>query len=150
MGVSSIGLNEKQYSSLTSDIIKAFADILFKLNRNMVFNYVSGKGSDSTEKGSIMWARVKGKAENIILNKGFKDGYVFRAGIILPENGIKSKTYLYNLFYIISKPFFPLMKKSKNISTTSNLGKAMINTLFTSFQNKKLENEDINRLAINI
>ena len=147
MGVTSVGLNEKQYMTFTFDIVKNFVDILFTLNPNLVFNYVSGKGTDSTEKGNTMWARVKGKTENIILHKGFKDAYFFRAGIIIPENGIKSKTRLYNFFYILAKPFYPLLKKFKSITTTSTLGKAMINTLVYGYSKKYLENEDINKLA---
>lgn len=147
MGVSSVGLNEKQFMAFTFDMVKVFVDILFTLNPSMVFNYVSGKGTDSTERGNTMWARVKGKTENIILQKGFKDAYLFRAGIIIPENGIKSKTRLYNFFYIIAKPFYPLLKKIKSITTTSKLGKAMINTLIFTFPKKHIENEDINKLA---
>lgn len=147
MGISSIGLNESTYTGVTYGITKAFADTLFKLNKKMVFNYVSGTNTDSSEKGNSMWARVKGKTENYILNKGFKDAYMFRPGAIVPEKGIKSNTVWYNVLYVLARPFFPLMKKSKNITTTSKLGVAMINTVLKPTDLKHLENVDINRYA---
>ena len=89
MGVSSIGMNEALFNNLTFDITKSLADVCFTANSSMVMNYVSGTGTDSTEEGKTMWARVKGKTENYILNKGFKDAYMFRLGVLLPEDGIK-------------------------------------------------------------
>ncbi len=148
MGISSIGLNESTYTGVTYGITKAFADTLFKLNKKMVFNYVSGTNTDSSEKGNSMWARVKGKTENYILNKGFKDAYMFRPGAIVPEKGIKSNTVWYNVLYVLARPFFPLMKKSKNITTTTKLGVAMINTVLKPTDLKHLENVDINRYAV--
>ncbi len=147
MGVSVVGLNEEQYSKITFDITRHFADVLHELNPDMVFNYVSGTGTDSTEKGRSMWARVKGKTENYILNKGFKDAYMFRPGAIIPEKGIKSKTGWYNFFYIISTPIFPMLKKLKSITTTTKLGQAMINSVLYNYPEKHLENKDINALA---
>lgn len=129
MGVSSVGMNEEKYSQITFNITAHFADVLYDLNPDMVFNYVSGAGTDSSEKGNTMWARVKGKTENYILNKGFKGAYMFRPGAIIPEKGIKSSTPLYNFFYILFRPFFPLMRKMKSITTTTKLGKAMIHTV---------------------
>jgi NAD dependent epimerase/dehydratase family len=147
MGVSSIGMNEETFLQLTFHITKAFVDVLYELNPNMVFNYVSGTGTDSTEKGKIMWARVKGKTENLILNKGFKDAYAFRPGLIIPEKGIQSRTGWYNAIYVVMRPFFSLLKKSKNITTTTKLGMAMINSLKFPQAKKFLENKDINEIA---
>lgn len=147
MGVSSIGLDEKKFHKLTFDISKEFADTLYKLNPDMIFNYVSGTNTDSTEKGPTMWARIKGKTENYILNKGFKDAYMFRAGAIIPEKGIKSSTRWYNILYVLAKPFFGLMRKSNNITTTTKLGQAMINSISKPQSLKHLENKDINDLA---
>ena len=147
MGVSSAGMSEEQYTELTYRISKSLASTLYSLNPNMVFNYVSGTGTDSTEKGSIMWARVKGKTENMILQMGFKDAYMFRPGVIIPERRIKSKTALYNIFYIIAKPIFPILKKVKSITTTTKIGKAMINTYFFPQSLKYLEGKDINKRA---
>ena len=148
MGISSIGLNEEEFSKVTFEYTKKLTDVLYQANPNMVVNYVSGKGTDSTEKGNVMWARVKGKTENYILNKGFKDAYMIRLGAILPEKGISSKTFWYNIIYVLLRPFFPIMKKSKNILTTTSFGKAMINTLFFPQENKHLENKDMNSLAL--
>lgn len=147
MGVSVLGLSEKEYTSITYHITKAFADTLYDLNKEMVFNYVSGAGTDSSEKGRSMWVRVKGKTENYVLNKGFKDAYMFRPGAIIPEKGIKSRTGWYNAAYVLMRPFFSLLKKSKNITTTSKIGHAMINTVTASTQLKHLENIDINKRA---
>ncbi|MEZ4895033.1 MAG: NAD-dependent epimerase/dehydratase family protein [Saprospiraceae bacterium] len=149
MGVSSVGMSEADYSHLTFDVTKALADVLYDHNPNAVFIYVSGTGTDGSEKGRVMWARVKGKTENYILNKGFKDAYAFRPGVILPEKGIKSRTGWYNAMYVIARPFFPLMRRSKNVTTTTRLGQAMINALSFPVESKLLENKEINELAGN-
>ena len=100
MGVSSAGKSEEEYHKLTFDITKSIVDACYAANVNMVLTYVSGAGTDSTEKVNTMWARVKGKTENYILNKGFKDAYMFRAGAIIPERGIKlSLKPLYTMPY---------------------------------------------------
>lgn len=96
MGVSSAGMSEEKFTEITYTMSKALASTLHDLNPNMVFNYVSGAGTDSEEKSNTMWARVKGKTENMILNMGFKDAYMFRPGAILPERGTKSNTKLYH------------------------------------------------------
>ncbi len=148
MGVSVVGLNEEQYTKITFNVTKQFSDILFDLNPNMTFNYVSGTGTDSSEKGRSMWARVKGKTENYILNKGFKHAYMFRPGAIIPEKGIKSRTNWYKFMYIIFTPFFPSLKKSKNITTTTKIGFAMINSVLYGSPKLHPENRDINQLAL--
>ena len=147
MGVSVLGLSEEQYTHITYDIPKAFVDTLYELNPEMVFNYVSGTGTDGTEQGKTMWARVKGQTENYVLSKGFKDAYAIRLGTIIPEKGIKSKTGWYNAIYTIARPFFPLLKKSKHITTTSKFGLAMINTVLHPQELKHLENVHLNQLA---
>ncbi len=147
MGVSSAGMSEDKYTTLTYGITKALATTLFTLNPNLVFIYVSGAGTDSSEKGKVMWARVKGKTENMILNMGFKDAYAFRPGVILPERGIKSRTAWYNVFYLLSKPFFPLMKRSKSVTTTSKIGKAMLRVFSYPQPLKHPGGADINELG---
>ena len=147
MGVSSVGLNEDEFSKLTFDISKSLADVMFDLNPEMVICYVSGTGTDSSEKGNTMWARVKGRTENYLLKKGFSKAIMFRPGAIIPEKGIKSRTGWYNALYVVLKPFFPLMKMSKKITTSTLLGKAMINTLFNNDIKVHLENKDINELG---
>lgn len=147
MGVSVLGLNEEKYTQITLGIIKVFANLLYQINPRMVFNYVSGTGTDSSEKRRSMWARVKGRTENYILQKGFKDAYMFRPGAIIPERGIKSRTNWYQVFYVVMRPFFGLLKKSKNVTTTSKIGWAMINSVENPQTLKHLENKDINALA---
>ena len=147
MGVSALGMSEAKYEHITYTLTKKLVDLMFENNPDMVFNYVSGIGTDSTEKGSSKWARVKGKTENYILHKGFKDAYMIRLGAILPEKGIKSKTSWYNALYVILRPFFPFMKKSNSFITTTAFGQAMINTLFFPQEKKYLENKDLNLLA---
>lgn len=147
MGVSSVGMKEAPYDQITYAMTKAFVDTLYPLNPGMVFNYVSGTGTDATEKGNSMWARIKGKTENMVLTKGFRDAYAFRPGMIIPENGITSKTGWYNMIYIVMRPLFPILKRYTNSTTTTNMGKAMINTIFYSQKRKHLENRDINLLS---
>lgn len=147
MGVSVLGLNEEKYTQITLGIIKVFANLLYQINPRMVFNYVSGTGTDSSEKRRSMWARVKGRTENYILQKEFKDAYMFRPGAIIPERGIKSRTNWYQVFYVVMRPFFGLLKKSKNVTTTSKIGWAMINSVENPQTLKHLENKDINALA---
>tara|TARA_Y100000385_G_C12935989_1_gene568877 strand:+ start:186 stop:866 length:681 start_codon:yes stop_codon:yes gene_type:complete len=147
MGISSIGKSEEEFTKITFDLTKILADTLYQLNNDMVFNYVSGTLTDSSEKGKTMWARVKGKTENYILNKGFKDAYMFRPGGIVPEKGIRSSTGWYTIIYVLLRPFFPWMKKNKNMTTTTRFGQAMINSMKFPSELKHLENEDINLLA---
>ncbi|MBN3520216.1 NAD-dependent epimerase/dehydratase family protein [Algoriphagus lutimaris] len=147
MGVSAVGMSEDKYHQLTFGVSKFLADTLYELNPDLVFCYVSGKGTDSTEEGRSMWARVKGKTENYILSLGFKKAFMFRPGFVLPEDGIKSKTKLYNTIYVLLTPFYSWIKNSKNVTTTRKIGKAMINTLTKQFSKSLLENKDINKLA---
>lgn len=147
MGVSAVGMKEEDYYKITYTTTEAFVAVLHELNPEMTFIYVSGMGTDSSEEGRLMWARVKGKTENMVFAKGFKDAYAFRPGGILPEKGIKSKTGWYNTIYAVTRPLFPLFKKSNNITTTTKLGQAMVNTLRFPQDKKILENADINELA---
>ncbi len=99
LGISAAGLNEEQYKKITYDFTLALASPLLELNSEMTFIYVSGQGTDSSEKGRMMWARVKGKTENEILNLGFKQAFAFRPGAIIPLRGIKSRTKSYQFMY---------------------------------------------------
>ncbi len=147
MGISSLGKSEEIYSAITYDIIKQFADTLFDINQKLVFNYVSGSGTDSSESGKVMWSRVKGKTENYILNKGFADAYMFRPGAIIPEKGIKSSTTWVNFILILFSPFYFLMRKSQHVTTTTKIGQAMIQSVRAPMELKHLENKIINQLA---
>ena len=148
LGVSAMGLNEAQYHKLTYDLTVHFAETVAKENVEMTFNYVSGAGTDSSEKGKTMWARVKGKTENKVASL-FNEAYLFRPGAILPEKGVKSNVGWYNAVYVVLRPFFPLLKKMDSITTSSRLGEAMINSVLHGYAKKHLENTDINILAKN-
>jgi uncharacterized protein YbjT (DUF2867 family) len=147
MGVTSLGKSEAEFSKFTYTITKSLADACFTANPAMVMNYVSGQGTDSTEKGSIMWARVKGKTENYVLNRGFRDAYMFRLGALIPEGEVSSGTGWYKYIYVLLTPLFPLLRKLSSFTTSSQFGKAMINSVNAMQDVKQLENRDINVLA---
>ena len=145
LGVSVVGMNEEKYTNLTYNLTTHFAETV--INPNMTFIYVSGTGTDSTEQGRTMWARVKGRTENALLAMPFKKSYMFRPGMIIPLKGIKSGTGWYNAIYTILRPFFPLFLRSSNITDTTRIGIAMINVLLNGSDKTHLENKDINALA---
>lgn len=146
LGVSSVGMSEESYRTITYDFTLSVAQTLAKLNPHMTFVYVTGTGTDSSEKGRIMWARVKGKTENDLLNLPFKAAYMFRPGVILPLYGVKSKTKLYQFFYNLMGPIYPVLKKLKSITTTEQVGRAMINVAKSGYPKPFLENSDINSI----
>src|SRR4051794_15855335 len=94
-GISSVGMNEDKYTRITYDTTLAFAKVLLAYNSNMVFTYVSGAATDSSERGRSMWARVKGKTENDLAKLGFKAEYNFRPGIMLPFDDQKNWKSIY-------------------------------------------------------
>lgn len=149
LGISAAGLNEAQYRKITYDFTMALAKILWDNNPNMTFNYVSGEGTDSSEKGRMMWARVKGKVENDLLNLGFKQAFMFRPGVIIPLRGIKSKTKSYQFVYDY---FMWLLKMIKVISpnsivNTTQIGLAMINSFLFGYEKNIVRPKDIIKLA---
>jgi len=147
MGITSFGQNSNYYYKVTYEMTKSLADLVYDINPNSIMTYVSGEGTSTKENSIIDWANVKGKTENYILNRGFKDAYMFRLGLLIPENGIKAKTKLYNLFYTIMMPFYPLMKLIPSITTSSKLGLAMINCVYFPENDKYLDNRKINNLS---
>ena len=149
LGISSAGVSSEQYKKITYDLTLHMAETLFRLNPGMVFNYVSGTGTSSSENSRMKWANVKGKTENDILKLGFRKALMFRPGFIQPQRGIKSRTKLYRLLYIISTPLFPLLKLlfPNQVTTTTLVGKAMINSVLKETNLIYLENRDINELG---
>ena len=141
LGVTSIGKKEEEYTHLTYDLTMAAAKSLSKLNNNMTFCYVSGSGTDSTEKGSRMWARVKGQTENDLMKLPFKKVYAFRPGYIRPIKGLKNTLW----FSKVISPFYPLLKLffSKYVCTLEELGISMINISLSGYGNNMLECSDI-------
>src|SRR4030088_1836557 len=126
LGVSSVGMSEERYRHLTYDITLAAAKTLAKLNPQMVFVYVTGRGTDSTEQGRLMWARVKGKTENDLLKLPFKAAYMFRPAGIQPLHGIKSKTAWYQAAYVVAAPVLSLLNRiaPNYVTTTEQVGRA--------------------------
>lgn len=148
MGVSSLGLSKEDYYSKTFIYTKSLADLCFQVNPKMTFCYVSGTGTSTTETSRQAWANVKGKAENYLIQKGFQRVFLFRPGLILPEDGIQSATGWYNTIYKIMRPFFGLMKRSKHVTSTRKIGAAMISAaLYKKPIVVHLENPQINAWA---
>jgi uncharacterized protein YbjT (DUF2867 family) len=148
LGVSSAGMQETDYRRVTFDITMAAAQTLARLNSNMTFIFISGMGTDSTERGRTMWARVKGQTENTLLRLPFKAAYMFRPGVIVPMHGIKSRTALYRVPYALLGPALPLLKAAfpKYVTTTEALGRAMIAVAKRGAPKKVLESSDINEV----
>lgn len=148
LGITSIGQTEATYSRITHDLTLKFAQSFIKCNEDSIFCYVSGTGTDTSEKGKIMWARIKGKTENALLKMPFKKAYMFRPGYIQPLKGIKSKTKWVQAIYTIFWPVYAILKHFPQTATnTSNMGLAMIKTLDGKYAKSILENKEINELA---
>lgn len=148
LGVSSVGLSEADYHAITYDLTIKIAEALLQTGQDFIFCYISGAGTDSTEKGRSMWARVKGKLENKLLSMPFKKAYMFRPGYIQPLKGIKSRTKWYNVMYAVFKPLYFLLKHFKGfVTNTTALGKAMINVAANGYEKNILESPDINKAA---
>jgi hypothetical protein len=118
-------------------------------NPTMTFCYVSGAGTDSTERGRVMWARVKGQTENAIRRLPFKAAYMFRPGLIIPLKGVRSKTRVYQAFYVVLRPIFPILRRlaPRYVTTTVNIGRAMIQVAINGYGKTILESDDIDRLG---
>jgi hypothetical protein len=138
-------MSEDHYRHLTYDITLAAARTLSKLNPGMVFVYVTGRGTDSTERGARMWARIKGKTENDLLKLSFKAAYMFRPMGIQPLHGIKSKTAWYQAAYVVAAPILTLLHRvaPNYVTTTEQVGRAMIKVARDGYPKPVLEGEDI-------
>lgn len=149
LGVSSVGMAEEDYARVTYDMTMAAAVVLAKQNPDMTFIYVSGAGTDSSEHGRTMWARVKGKTENALLRLPFKAAYMFRPGFIQPRHGVTSRTKLYRALYAVVGPLYPVWKTlfPKYVTTTEHLGRAMIHVARHGAAKRVLENADIDSLG---
>jgi len=141
-GVSSVGMKEDKYRHITYDTTLAFAKTLLTYNPDMVFTYVSGSHTDSSEKGRLMWARVKGKTENDLNKLPFKAEYNFRPGVILPFEGQKNWKSFYKFIGKAIKVFVP-----KKVLTIKEVGRAMINAALIGYPTSVLEIDDIRKLA---
>jgi uncharacterized protein YbjT (DUF2867 family) len=148
LGVSSVGMSEERYRHMTYDLTMAAATALAKLNPGMVFVYVTGRGTDSSEHGRLMWARIKGKTENDLLKLPFKAAYMFRPAGIQPLHGIRSKTAWYQAVYVAAAPLLTLLHRvaPTYVTTTEQVGRAMIKVARDGYPKRVLESEDINRV----
>jgi uncharacterized protein YbjT (DUF2867 family) len=149
LGVSSAGMSEADYTRTTYDLTLAAAEAVLKANPGCSFAYVTGAGTDSSEKGRSMWARVKGRTENKLLGMGFQPATMFRPAGIQAMKGVRSKTFWYRAFYVLMGPLFPpLVKFAPSIATTSErIGRAMLKAARGGVGKPVLESIDINRLG---
>jgi uncharacterized protein YbjT (DUF2867 family) len=149
LGVSAAGMSEEEYRRVTYDLTLRVAQTLERLNPKMTFVYVSGGGTDSTEKGFTMWARVKGATENALLAMPFARAYMLRPGFIQPQHGAASKTRSSRAMYAVLGPAYPALKRlfPSYVTTTEELGVAMLHLLKRGFEQRVLENRDIVDLA---
>ena len=145
MGVSSVGMKEEKYHKLTYGITMALANVLAGVNPGLTFCYISGSGTDSTEKGKMMWARVKGKTENHLLKLFGSKGFMFRPAYIQPTKGLKNA---YKIAKVLA-PLYPFWKfiLPKYVCRLSEIGKAMINTVSKGYDKQVLEVRDIIALS---
>lgn len=145
LGASSAGMTEEAYLRITYDLTIAVAQTLVRLTPHMTFVYVSGAGTDSTERGRLMWARVKGRTENELLRLPFHAAYMFRPGFIQPVHGAVSKTRGYRIFYGLLKPVMPLLRWTlpSQILTTEEIGRAMLRVVRIGARKRVLESRDI-------
>jgi uncharacterized protein YbjT (DUF2867 family) len=149
LGVSSAGLSEADYAKITYDTALAAAELLARLSPSSVFTYVSGAGTDSSERGGVMWARIKGKTENALLRLPFRAAYMFRPGLIQPLHGIRSKTPLYQRVISLFGWLFPILRAAlpNHVTTTEVIGRAMLAVVRRPPEKRVLEVRDINALG---
>jgi uncharacterized protein YbjT (DUF2867 family) len=148
LGVSAAGKSEAEYRRLTFELTISAARALATARPNATFCYVSGEGTDSSERGRAMWARVKGATENALLQLPL-NVYLFRPGFIRARPGVKSNTRLYRILYPIIRPLYPLLKRvaPTHVTTVENIGRAMIAVSIGRYPKRVLENPDINAAA---
>ena len=148
LGVSSIGISKGDYEKITYELTIHFAKTFLDKNKDSIFTYVTGAGTDSTEKGKVHWARVKGKTENRILDMPFRAAYMFRPGYIHPYRGVGSKIIWVSLLYGIFGILYQILKFFPRTATNSiNMGRAMIYCLNGDYKEKILNNKEINEVA---
>jgi uncharacterized protein YbjT (DUF2867 family) len=149
LGVTSAGMSEAAYRRITYDFTLAAARALVRASPTMTFIYVSGTGTDSTERGRVMWARVKGATENALQTLGFRAVYSFRPGYIQPMHGITSKTGWYRAMYAVGAPLYPLLNAlaPRYVTTTEAMGRAMLHVARQGWPKPVLESPDINAAA---
>jgi uncharacterized protein YbjT (DUF2867 family) len=149
LGVSSARMKEADYRRVTYDLTVAVATAMAAANPGSTFVYVSGEGADSTERGRVMWARVRGATENALLALPGLTAYILRPAFIQPRNGATSRVTLYRWMYRVAAPLFPVVRAvlPNYATTTEHLGRAMIALARTGGPNRILRSRDLNALA---
>jgi uncharacterized protein YbjT (DUF2867 family) len=148
LGVASTGMKEAEYERVTYGFTLAAAEALSRVNPGMTFTYISGSGTDSTERGRVMWARVKGRTENALLRLPL-NAYAFRPGFIEPMDGIQSKTPMYRMFYNVLGPVLPVLHRMfpNQILSTREIGQAMLAVARHGYDKRILETKDMRRVV---
>ncbi len=150
LGMTSVGVAEADYRRITVDVPVAAARALVTRNPSMVFVHVSGSGADSTGRSPVMWTRVKGEAENQLRALPFRAVYIFRPGYIQPLHGIKGRTRWLRVLYALAAPIYPLLRAlaPRYVTTTEEIGRAMLAVAQRGAPAVVLENADINAAAV--
>ena len=148
LGVTSAGMKEPEYARVTHDLTLGVAKVLSRASPQLTFVYVSGAGTDSTEKGRSMWARVKGRTENDLLREPLR-AFMFRPGFVQPMHGVKSKTGWYRAFYAVGRPLYPVLKRvaPNAVCTNDEVGRAMVEVAARGYEKHIVESADIVALA---
>jgi uncharacterized protein YbjT (DUF2867 family) len=148
-GVSSAGMSEADYRRVTYELTLAAARVLVRESPGLTFEYISGAGTDASEKGGTMWARVKGATENALLALPFRAAFMLRPGFIQPMHGIRSKTRLYRAIYAVLGPLYPILRRAfpKYVTSTDRLARAMLRVAREGAPARVLENADLDRLG---
>jgi uncharacterized protein YbjT (DUF2867 family) len=148
LGPSSAGMSEADYTRQTYELTLTIANALVARNPAMTFIYISGAGTDSSEHGRVMWARVKGRTENALLALPFKSAYMFRPAAIQPLHGVRSKTAAYRVFYALLAPIMPLLKRAlpQYVTSTEQIARAMLKVARDGAPKRVLESADFNSL----
>lgn len=149
LGVTSSGMSESEYSRVTYDLTVAAARALVKQNPDMTFIFISGSGTDSSEQGRVMWARVKGRAENAVFATPFKASYAFRPAFVEARHGVVSSTRSYRILYFFLKPLVPLLRLllPRYVTSSVHIGRAMLEVSKHGSDKQILESPDIEALG---
>lgn len=147
LGISSFRMSEEAYRRITYDFTEKAGEVLSRLNPDMTFCFISGAGTDVSS--NTMWARVKGEAENVLKTFSFKKLFLMRPGYIQPVKGVKSKTKLYSIMYVIFGSLYPVWKRlfPKIVSTSEEIGLAMVHAVLHGYEKETMESIDIVELA---
>ena len=127
LGVTSAGMSEEEYRHITVELTRAILDPVVAANPGITIGFVSGQGTNDSEQGRVMWARVKGEAENYVRSLPVRS-YLFRPGFIQPLKGVRSRTAMYERLYAVIRPVVPALRSvfPNAITTTVEVGRALI------------------------